>query len=66
MAYDCSITKRHGCNYCCKCKKISSNNDNVNLYINDSLSQLQIESNNSENISNVNIFYCPICGKKLE
>ena len=70
MPYDCSITKRKGCNYCVRGKELSENN-NLSFWINDNdckgNARIKIRTVAGVNSMNehININYCPICGKEL-
>lgn len=66
MEFDCSITKRQGCNYCSRGKEIPNIKGKLHLYIGKCSKQLQVDSDNLLCVENINIFYCPVCGKKLE
>lgn len=66
MGYDCSITKRQGCNYCLKGKEIPNIKNKMHLYISDCNKQIQVDSDDLLCIESINIFYCPVCGKKFE
>jgi hypothetical protein len=74
MGYDCSVTKRKGCNYCLKGKTIKLNEE--------SLYEIQIDDNDCKKKATLEveyltqyfdstpekfeINYCPICGRELK
>ena len=72
MSYDCSITKRKGCNYCVRGKSLPYK-DGLSAYVNDDdcNGKAEIVVRNSIDgirvtaINCIKINYCPICGKKL-
>ncbi len=66
MYYDCSITKRQGCNYCNRGKQIPNTlgQHELRWYINDCRNELQADNENIT-VEVIKIFYRPICGKKL-
>jgi hypothetical protein len=67
MGYDCSITKRQGCNYCLKMKTIIDSE--IGFTINDVKKELIIFFDNGDGYTTSEQFkinYCPICGKKFE
>jgi hypothetical protein len=60
MGYDCSVTKRNGCNYCLKFKPIQLTEKGDKFNIED------IEKTLILNIKDaIYINYCPICGREL-
>lgn len=72
MDYDCSVSKRKGCNYCNRNKSLfidkKLNNPNLKeVYIeNDgNLAIVPYLSEDTETVQ-IKINYCPMCGKKLE
>ena len=64
MGYDCSITKRKGCNYCIRGKQIPFTIGKNRWYINESKNELQAD-NDEVSVETIKINYCPICGKEL-
>jgi len=65
MEYDCSVTKRKGCNYCLKFKKVPSD---FNIHIDDESKEVKIHLIDIEGddiVGYFNINYCPVCGKEL-
>jgi len=62
MGYDCSITKRKGCNYCIRSKEIPFTTGDFRWYIDDSKNELQADE---ISIGTIKINYCPICGRDL-
>jgi hypothetical protein len=67
MEYDCSVTKRKGCNYCL-CRKALSNNtfEDVTIYDEDKEMRFDFNLGNYSSGITIKINYCPICGKKLD
>lgn len=67
MPYDCSITKRKGCNYCIKGKALSKIDTKLSVWIddNDCKGNARMRLNNTEINNSIYINYCPICGKEL-
>lgn len=61
---DCSVTKRKGCNYCLRGKKIHNENFGKAI-INDEHKTIEIII--ADDLYNLEIIinYCPICGKEL-
>jgi len=70
MPYDCSVTKRKGCNYCLRGKELSRSDSELSVWIDDNdcngnaRMRLKIDGIGSIDKS-IHISYCPICGKKL-
>lgn len=70
MGYDYSVTKRKGCNYCVRGKKLY-NKVELTVEINDDdcngNAELLIRLNTESYVAYelVKICYCPICGKEL-
>ncbi len=64
MGYDCSITKRKGCNYCIRGKQIPFTTGENRWYINECKNELQADSNEIS-IETIKINYCPLCGREL-
>lgn len=65
MKYDCSITKRRGCNYCLR-EKILKNESNFNAYF--TIFDEEKYISYSDGVIAHGYFeikYCPICGKEL-
>jgi hypothetical protein len=65
MGYDCSVTKRKGCNYCLRLKKIPSN---FNVHIDDESKEIKLHLIDEEGFGLIGYFdinYCPICGREL-
>lgn len=65
MDYDCSITKRKGCNYCGRGKQIPLTTGGKRWYINEYKKELLADGEAIRELT-IKINYCPICGKKLE
>ena len=64
---DCSVTKRKGCNYCLRSKNIASKTSYDDITINDEEKVLYVDFEFDDIIKTVEIEinYCPICGKEL-
>lgn len=64
---DCSVTKRKGCNYCLRGKNIQSPTSYDDIKINDEEKVLYVDFEIDCIIKTVEIEinYCPICGKEL-
>lgn len=64
---DCSVTKRKGCNYCLRRKNITSKTSYDDITINDEEKVLYVDFEFDDIIKTVEIEinYCPICGKEL-
>ena len=70
MSYDCSITKRKGCNYCLRAKHLYDKDELViTVNENDCNGNAEIvviiDTGAEIRIEYFEINYCPICGKKL-
>lgn len=64
MGYDCSITKRQGCNYCLRGKQVPLTKGGNRWYINDCKRELVADNDNIA-VESIKINYCPICGREL-
>ena len=64
MSYDCSITKRKGCNYCQRGKQLPNTTGETRWYVNNFKDELQADDGEISVIT-IKINYCPICGIKL-
>lgn len=66
MKYDCSITKRKGCNYCLRRKTVMGSE--IGFAIDDEKKIIEIfydDANGHTGSEHFEINYCPICGKYL-
>lgn len=63
MDYDCSISKRKGCNYCLRNKTINTNGDEFGIFKDDDGIYKLCTEGNHFLIMKSN--YCPVCGREL-
>ena len=65
MKTDTSIKERKGCNYCLRRKDIWANNSGISMTIFDDANGIRIYDEEANALGDINIRYCPICGKRL-
>jgi len=63
--YDCSVSKRKGCNYCLRNKTIKTIAETSKTFTQISIEKGHIVIADVFGIKDIEINYCPICGKKL-
>lgn len=65
MSFDCSVTKRKGCNYCLRAKNVYDENKENVIFVIEEKNRLGYINNYGE-VQAFEINYCPVCGKELK
>jgi hypothetical protein len=63
--YDCSIKEKKGCNYCLRRKDIFAKDSNCSITVFGEEKGMRIYDSQDEIIGDIQIRYCPVCGRKL-